>query len=93
MQSAEPLPAAMPEAAATRTTQQQLAEQQPERQLGGNNSEQLHGAEQQQQFLVWVGVAAEAASAFEASNYAPRRGLAPLWLPPALERLVMQQCS
>lgn len=57
--SSDLMPASRPEAAAARTTQQQ---QQPET------------AEQSQPFLVWVGAAAEAAAAFEASSYLPRWG-------------------
>jgi hypothetical protein len=50
-------------AAATRTTQQQR----PVEQEGDQQS--------QPPFIVWVGMAAEAASAFETSSYSPRQGM------------------
>jgi hypothetical protein len=63
----DPMPAAMPEAAASmRTTQQQEDQQQP--------LEQERARQSQQPFIVWVGMAAEAASAFETSSYSPRQG-------------------
>lgn len=60
----DPMPAAMPAtAAATRTTQQQRPIEQEEDQ------------QSQPPFIVWVGMAAEAASAFETSSYSPRQGV------------------
>ena len=58
------MPAAMPEtAAAMRTTQQQQTVEQEDNQQSS------------QPFIVWVGMAAEAASAFETSSYLPRQGM------------------